>query len=350
MQPLSGKVRVECQKLRVFCDVCDFFWSGAPLSGNPAVECQKLRVFCDFFLVGCTPLGKRGSSVKNETVLKTVLTIRFASYGRFFKRGKMSENRQKTSKTGVFLRFFRVRSNPLRESGCQVSKTGFFLRFFFGRAHLSQGKQGSSVKNWGFFAFLGVPKLSWKLCSRFVLPHTAVFWPLPKVKKGGFRLVWNQSETDLVVSDWFQTTLKLEGSETICFSIHSHPEPSSDGFRGVSEWFQSGPKLCGFRGVPEWSETVWFQRGFRVVLNRVVSKCENSNWILVTRRSSYRAPNGSAASWKFETKPPKVHGFTAHNSDLFTHTEDETKVTCLSYFVGCKWLSWSSCMHVSSLK
>ena len=22
--------------------------------------------------------------------------------------------------------------------------------------------------------------------------------------------------------------------------------------------------------VPEWSETVWFQRGFRVVLNRVV--------------------------------------------------------------------------------
>ena len=75
-----------------------------------------------------------------------------------------------------------------------------------------------------------------------------------------------------MVSDWFQTTLKLEGSETICFSIHGHPEPSSDGFRGVSEWFQSSPKLCGFRGVPEWSETVWFQRGFRVVSNRVVSE------------------------------------------------------------------------------
>ena len=40
----------------------------------------------------------------------------------------------------------------------------------------------------------------------------------------------------------------------------------------VSEGFQSGPKLCGFRGVPEWSETVWFQRGFRVVSNRVVSE------------------------------------------------------------------------------
>ena len=40
----------------------------------------------------------------------------------------------------------------------------------------------------------------------------------------------------------------------------------------VSEWFQSGPKLCGFRGVPEWSETVWFRRGFRVVSNCVVSE------------------------------------------------------------------------------
>ena len=138
-----------------------FFWSGAPLSGKTRVECQKLGVFCVF-----------GGP---ESVLKTVLTIRFASYGRFFERGKMSENRQKTSKTGGFWQFFRVRSNPLRESGCRVSKTDGFLRFFFGRVHPSQGKRGSSVKNWGFFAFLGVPKLSWKLCSRFVLPHTAVF-------------------------------------------------------------------------------------------------------------------------------------------------------------------------------
>ena len=133
MQPLSGKVRVECQKLRVFCDFCEFFWSGAPLSGKTRVECQKLGFFLRFFFGRVHPSqGKRGSSVKNcvfggpESVLKTVLTIRFASYGRFFERGKMSENRQKTSKTGGFWRFFRVRSNPLRESGCRVSKTGDF--------------------------------------------------------------------------------------------------------------------------------------------------------------------------------------------------------------------------------
>ena len=191
--------------------------------------------------------GKRGSSGKTgffcvfggpETVLKTVLTIRFASYGRFFERGKMSENRQTTLKTGGFWRFFRVRSNPLRESGSQVSKTGVFLRFFFGRVHPSQGKQGSSVKNWVFFAFLGVRNvltIRFALYGRFLTPS-----------RGEKR--------------WFQTTLKLEGSETICFSILGHPEPSSDGFRGISEWFQSGPKLCGFRGVPEWSETVFFLR------------------------------------------------------------------------------------------
>ena len=69
-----------------------------------------------------------------------------------------------------------------------------------------------------------------------------------------------------------------EGSETRLFflkrrfSIHGHPEPSSDGSRGVSEWFQrgfrvvsEGLKRCGFRGVSEWSKTVWFQSGFRVV-------------------------------------------------------------------------------------
>ena len=68
----------------------------ATLCGNPAVKCQKLVVFLRFFFGRVHPSqGKRGSSVsvKNwvffcvfggpETVLKTVLTIRFASYGRF---------------------------------------------------------------------------------------------------------------------------------------------------------------------------------------------------------------------------------------------------------------------------
>ena len=94
------------------------------------------------------------------------------------------------------------------------------------------------------------------------------------------------SETDLMVSDWFQTTLKLafffkEGSETTCFSIHGHPEPSSDGFRGVSEWFQRSLKLCGFRMVSEGSETVWCQSGSEGLKSRgfrVVSEWSETAW------------------------------------------------------------------------
>ena len=69
-------------------------------------------VFCDF-----------GAP---EFVLRSVLTIRFATYGRFLKRPKMSENCQKTLKTDGFLRFFHARSNPLRQSGLRVSKTEGF--------------------------------------------------------------------------------------------------------------------------------------------------------------------------------------------------------------------------------
>ena len=117
------------------------FWSN-PLRES-GCRVSKTEGFLRFFLVGRTPLRENEGRVSKtvffcvfggpETVLKTVLTIRFASYGRFFERGKMSENRQKTSKTGGFWRFFRVRSNSLRESGCRVSKTGFFLRFWCAR-------------------------------------------------------------------------------------------------------------------------------------------------------------------------------------------------------------------------
>ena len=116
---------------------------------------SKTEGFCAIFFGRVHPSqGKRGSSVKiwvffcvfggPETVLKTVLTIRFASYGRFFERGKMSENRQKTSKTGGVLAIFSCSKQP------------------------SAGIRLSSVKNWGFFAILVCPNL----CSRFVLPHT----------------------------------------------------------------------------------------------------------------------------------------------------------------------------------
>ena len=163
----------------------------------------------------------------------------------------MSENRQKTSKTGGFWRFFRVRSNHLRESGCRVSKTEGFLRFFFWsgaplsgktrvecqklvgflrfwgsrncpencahdsfclirpffRERKNDRKSPKNVKNWGFLAIFSCSKQpsagirlssvkNWvffailvcpNLCSRFVLPHTAFSRPCPKVKRGGFR-------------------------------------------------------------------------------------------------------------------------------------------------------------------
>ena len=165
-------MRVECQKLRVFCD------------------------FCDFFLVGCT---------------------------------------------------------PLRENEGRVSKTDGFCAIF-GRVHPS-GKTRVECQKLGFFCVFGGPETVLKTVLTIRFASYGRFLTLSRGEKR-----------------WFQTSLKLEGSETNCFSIHGHPEPSSDGFRGVSEWFQSGPKLCGFRGVPEWSETVWFQRGFRMVSDRVVSE------------------------------------------------------------------------------
>ena len=66
-------------------------------------KCQKLRVFCDFNFFGATLCG-----------------------------------------------------NPAVE--CQ--KLRVFCEFFFGPVHPSQGKRGSSVKNWFFFAFLVCPKVS----------------------------------------------------------------------------------------------------------------------------------------------------------------------------------------------
>ena len=79
----------------------------------------------------------------------------------------------------------------------------------------------------------------------------------------------------VMVSEGFQRGLKpcgvravSEGSETVWFQR---------GFRGVwnrlvSDGFQRGLKPCGFRGVSEGSETVWFQTGFIGVWNRVVSE------------------------------------------------------------------------------
>ena len=71
----------------------------------------------------------------------------------------MSENRQKTLKTGGFLAIFFVFEATLCGNPAVKCQKLVFFCDFFGRVHPSQGKQGSSVKNWWFFVFLGVPKL-----------------------------------------------------------------------------------------------------------------------------------------------------------------------------------------------
>ena len=70
----------------------------------------------------------------------------------------LRESACRVSKTEGFLRFFNFWSNPLRESGCRVSKTGGFLRVLVCPVHPSQGKRGSSVKNWFFLRFWGARK------------------------------------------------------------------------------------------------------------------------------------------------------------------------------------------------
>ena len=135
-------MRVECQKLRQklrgFCDFCIF---GATLCGNPAVECQKLRVFCKFWCARCTSLREnKGQVSKTEGFLRYWCVQKclencahnsFCLIRPFFLRNKRKS--PKNVKNWGFWRFFRVRSNPLQESGCRVSKTGFFLRFWCAR-------------------------------------------------------------------------------------------------------------------------------------------------------------------------------------------------------------------------
>ena len=62
-----------------------------------------------------------------------------------------------------------------------------------------------------------------------------------------------------MVSEGFQSGFRVVRNCVVSEGFQSGLKPC--GFRG----FQSGLKPCGFRGVSEWSETVWFQRGFRMV-------------------------------------------------------------------------------------
>ena len=91
-----------------------------------------------------------------------------------------------------------------------MSKIFFFLQVLVCPVHPSQGKQGSSVKvfcvfgdrkcpedsayNSGFFCDFGVPESV--LTIRF-----ALYGLLQTLSRGEKR--WFQTETDLMVSDWF---------------------------------------------------------------------------------------------------------------------------------------------------
>ena len=163
MQPLSGKVCVECQKLRVFCDFCDFFWSGAPLSGNPAVECQKPRVFCDFFWSGAPLSGKTRVECQKLVVFcvfgvpncpENCAHDSFCLIRPFFREMKNERKSPKNVKNWRFLAIFSCLKQP--SAGIRLSsvKNWRFFAIFFGRVHPSQGKRGSSVKNWVFFFLL----------------------------------------------------------------------------------------------------------------------------------------------------------------------------------------------------
>ena len=195
----------------------------------------------------------------------------------------LRESACRVSKTDCFLRFFLVGCTRLRESGCRVSKTESFLRFFFGRVHPSQGKRGSSVKNFFFLRF-GGPETVLKTVLTILFASYGRFFERGKMsenrqktsktgfflrfffgraplsgktrvecQKLGFFCVFGGPESVLKTV----LTIRFASYETICFSIHGHPEPSSDGFRGVSEWFQSGSKLFFFLVAGQLVHVTW---------------------------------------------------------------------------------------------
>ena len=77
--------------------------------------------------------------------------------------------------------------------------------------------------------------------------------------------------------------------------MYGHSKLSSDGFRGVLEWFWRGLKPCGFRVVseslkPRGVVSEWFQRGLKLCGFRVVSEESESAWF----QSGFR---GSETVW-----------------------------------------------------
>ena len=159
-----------------------------------------------------------------EFVLRIGPTTRFATYGRFFKKSKMSENRQKTSKTEGFLRFFNVRSNPLRESGCRVSKTEGFLRFWCAR-----------ICPHDLFCYIRALQTLSRGVSRWFQRGLKLTFFFKKRLRNGSMIRFESyggSKLDEIGPD-----------ELFCYirPLQGHPEASSDGFRGVSEGSETIP-------------------------------------------------------------------------------------------------------------
>ena len=141
MQPLSGKVRVECQKLTGFCDFSIF---GTTLCWNPAVE-SSVKPKTQPLVFDTRPLfSLRGMHRTHQNLQKTISFRKcpedcadnsFCLIRPFFREKKNKRKSPKNVKNCGFWRFFRVQSNP------------------------SQGIRLSSVKNWRFFAILLCPNL-----------------------------------------------------------------------------------------------------------------------------------------------------------------------------------------------
>ena len=121
----------------VFCDFY-FFWSN-PL-WESGCRVSKTEGFLRVFLDRCTPLTENKGRVSKivfffdfgvpESVLRIVLTIRFATYGRFLKREKLSENRQNTLKTDVFFcDFFMFEATLCRNPAVECQKLRVFCDF-----------------------------------------------------------------------------------------------------------------------------------------------------------------------------------------------------------------------------
>ena len=221
-------------------------------------------------------------------------------------------------------------ATPLRESACRVLKTEGFLRFFnfwsnpllrpFFRERKNEWKSPKNVNKWVFWRFFmfeatlcGNPAVECqelRVFCNFAVPESvlticfALYGLLQTLSRGekrwfqtSLKPVWNRPDGFRLVSDYSETHLfwkrKLRNGRMIRFEsyggwklpqigpddlffytrpLQGHPEPSSDGFRGVSEWFQGFQS--GFKGV--WNRVVleWFQR----VWNRVVSEWFQRVW------------------------------------------------------------------------